>query len=79
MDDWSLSELAAVAASDRASNQPGPVTAPLTAARSFMDDFHASSRAVTLAGTLPAVATTREEARAYRESALLLVSSYGEW
>jgi hypothetical protein len=38
MDDWSLSDLAAVAAGEPASNQPRAVTALLTWARSFMDE-----------------------------------------
>jgi hypothetical protein len=37
MDDWSLSDLAELPARDQATDQPRPVTAPLTPARSFMD------------------------------------------
>ena len=45
MDDWSLSDHAQAAARDQAPNQPRPVTAPLTPARPFMDDFHPSREA----------------------------------
>src|SRR3954467_4138233 len=40
MDDWSFSAHGLVAAGDPPPNQPRPVTARLTRARSFMDDFH---------------------------------------
>ena len=39
MDDWSVSDLAWAAARDRAPNHTWPVTAPLTSARSFMDEY----------------------------------------
>jgi hypothetical protein len=45
MDDWNASEPAQIAAGNRASNQPGPVTTPLTPARSFMDDIGESKGA----------------------------------